>query len=63
MSKTTIVSMKGAGVAAYQNYTPPVKPNDFEGILRAIFQDVGNLERLVVDSGPAVSSARITEKK
>jgi hypothetical protein len=55
--------MKAPAISAYQNYTPPVQPGNFEDILKMLFQEVTPMNRLVDDSGPPVTTARLKEGK
>jgi hypothetical protein len=60
----TVVMLKAPAVCSHNNYSIPVQPGDFEGILRVLFQDVGGLEQAAVpDSGPPHSSAKLKERK
>ena len=63
--KIVQVSIKSQqGVCSYSNYTAPVQPGaGLDDVLRVLFQTPSELDKLYVDSGPAVSSAKLREGK
>jgi len=63
--KLVPVSIKSQqGVCSYSNYTAPVQPGaGLDDVLRVLFQQPTEFDKLHVDSGPSVSSAKLRERK